>query len=57
MADEKQINPLLKQVLELGPTVAFFLLYLRLKENTYSFGGVEYSGFIVATLVLILQLI
>lgn len=53
MADEKQINPLLKQVLELGPTVAFFLLYLRLKENTYAFGGVEYSGFIVATLVFV----
>lgn len=52
MADKK-INPILKQVLELGPTLVFFLIYLRIKENTYTFGGTEYSGFIVATLVFV----
>jgi intracellular septation protein len=50
---EKQINPILKQVLELGPTIVFFLIYLRIKENTYTFGGTDYSGFIVATLVFV----
>jgi len=50
---EKQINPILKQVLELGPTLVFFLIYLRIKENTYTFGGTDYSGFIVATLVFV----
>ena len=50
---EKQINPILKQVLELGPTLVFFLIYLRIKENTYTFGGTEYSGFIVSTLVFV----
>lgn len=50
---EKPINPILKQVLELGPTIAFFVLYLRIKDNTYEFGGTEYSGFIVATLVFV----
>lgn len=50
---ERQINPILKQVLELGPTLAFFLLYLRLRDGTYVFGGVEYSGFIVATVAFV----
>ena len=50
---ERAINPVLKQVLELGPTVVFFLIYLRIKEETYIWGGTEYSGFIVATLVFV----
>ncbi|AAV94625.1 septation protein IspZ [Ruegeria pomeroyi] len=53
MAADKDINPILKQVLELGPTVAFFLIYLRLKEKTFQIAGTDYSGFIVATLVFI----
>jgi intracellular septation protein len=50
---DKKINPWLKQVLELGPTVVFFLVYMRIKDESYSFAGVEYSGFIVAALVLV----
>ena len=50
---EKKINPVLKQVLELGPTLAFFLLYLRIRDETYTWGGTEYSGFIVAALVFV----
>ena len=50
---ERKINPILKQVLELGPTIAFFLIYLRIKDDTYMLGGVEYTGFIVATLIFI----
>ena len=50
---EKDINPILKQVLELGPTILFFLLYLRLRDGSYSFGGTEYSGFIVATVAFV----
>jgi len=49
----KTINPILKQVLELGPTLAFFLIYLRIKDDTYVIGGTEYSGFIVAALVFV----
>ena len=49
----KPINPVLKQVLELGPTIAFFLIYLRLKEDTFLIAGREYSGFIVATLIFV----
>ena len=50
---EKSVNPILKQVLELGPTIVFFLIYLRIKEEVYTFGGTEYSGFIVATIVFV----
>lgn len=50
---EKKINPLMKQVLELGPTIVFFLVYLRIRDNSYVMGGIEYSGFIVATLIFV----
>jgi intracellular septation protein len=53
MADEKTINPILKQVLELGPTLVFFLLYLRMRDNTYTVLGTEYSGFITATVAFV----
>ncbi len=53
MADEKPINPILKQVLELGPTIAFFLIYLKIKEDTFLIAGTEYSGFIIAALVFV----
>lgn len=50
---ERKINPILKQVLELGPTVVFFLIYMRIKDETYNLGGIDYSGFIVAALILV----
>jgi intracellular septation protein len=49
----RPINGVLKQVLELGPTIAFFVIYLRIKDDTFTFGGTEYTGFIVAALVFI----
>ncbi len=51
--DSKDINPILKQGLDLGPPIAFFLIYLRLRDDTFTIGGNEYSGFIVATLAFI----
>lgn len=45
---EKTINPVTKQVLELGPPLAFFVVYICMKDNVYTIGGTEYSGFIVA---------
>lgn len=50
---EKSINPILKQVLELGPTVVFFLIYLRIKDEVFTIAGTQYSGFIMATLVFV----
>ena len=50
---ERTINPVLKQVLELGPTIAFFLIYLRIRDDVFTIGGTEYTGFIVATLIFV----
>lgn len=46
---EKKINPMLKMALELGPVVAFFIAYVRMKDLTYEIAGTSYAGFIVAT--------
>lgn len=53
MSKDKDVNMVLKQVLELGPPLAFFVIYLQIRDNSYSFAGIEYSGFIVATLVFV----
>ncbi|MEM6760419.1 MAG: inner membrane-spanning protein YciB [Pseudomonadota bacterium] len=53
MSSAREINPILKQVLELGPPIAFFVIYLRIKEDVFTFAGVEYTGFIVATLIFV----
>jgi intracellular septation protein len=49
----KPVNPILKQVLELGPTIAFFLIYLKIKDESFVIGGTEYSGFIISALVFV----
>ena len=49
----RPINPILKQVLELGPTILFFVIYMWIKDEKYMIGGTEYSGFIVAAVVLV----
>lgn len=54
---ERKINPLLKQVLELGPTLAFFLLYMQIKDESFVIWGTSFSGFIVAALALIPMLL
>lgn len=53
MSETRDINPILKSALELGPVVLFFIAYLRIKDDLFSIGGVEYSGFIIATAALI----
>jgi intracellular septation protein len=45
---EKQINPALKQGLELGPPLLFFVAYLWIRDETFTLGGIDYDGFIVA---------
>lgn len=45
----REINPMLKSALELGPILLFFVAYLLLKDNTYTIGGRDYSGFILVT--------
>ncbi|MBT8414061.1 MAG: septation protein IspZ [Boseongicola sp.] len=46
--EEKKLNPVVKQVLELGPPLLFFVAYLQMRDETYTIGGTDYDGFIVA---------
>lgn len=45
----RKLNPILKLVLELGPVVLFFVIFGRLKDESFTIGGTSYSGFIVTT--------
>ena len=55
MADGKNrtIGPVLRRTLELGPTVAFFVIYMWIKDDSFVIAGREYSGFIIAALVFV----
>lgn len=53
MAQDHDINPVLKQVLELGPTLAFFAIYLNIRDDMFEFRGEQYTGFVVSTVVFI----
>lgn len=50
---EREINPVVKQVLDLGPPILFFVFYLYVRDTTYTFGGTEYEGFIIAAAVFV----
>ncbi|MEZ7813777.1 MAG: inner membrane-spanning protein YciB [Paracoccaceae bacterium] len=49
MKPEKKLNSLVKLALELGPVVVFFVLYSRLKGQSFNILGTSYEGFILAT--------
>lgn len=49
----RPLNPILRQGLEFGPTIAFFVIYLAIRDQTFVFAGAERSGFIVATVVFV----
>ena len=51
--DPTPVSPWLKQALELGPPLLFFVIYLRLRDEVFTFAGTEYSGFIVATVAFV----
>ena len=46
---ERKISGGLKLLLELGPVAAFFIGYVKLKGEVFTFGGTDYDGFIVVT--------
>lgn len=50
---ERAVKPWLKSALELGPPILFFLAYLRLQDETVTVRGVDYDGFILATVVFV----
>jgi intracellular septation protein len=46
---ERPVNPWLRQALELGPPILFFVAYMRFQDVTWTIGGTEYDGFILVT--------
>ena len=50
---EKKISPGLKLALEYGPIIAFFALYMLLKDRSFMVGATEYSGFVAVTAMFI----
>lgn len=40
----ERINPVVKAVLEWGPIAAFFLGYVKLKDETFTVAGTDYQG-------------
>ncbi|MEM6914868.1 MAG: inner membrane-spanning protein YciB [Pseudomonadota bacterium] len=46
---EKTVNPWLKNALELGPPLLFFVAYMRFQDSSITLGGRDYDGFIIVT--------
>lgn len=46
---DRPINPWLKQALELGPPILFFIAYMRFQDTSLTLGGRDYDGFILVT--------
>lgn len=46
---ERKLSGWIKAALEYGPILAFFVAYVRLKDQVFLIGGSEYSGFLVVT--------
>lgn len=52
-----QKHSIIKQILEWGPTIIFFIVYLLTRDKSYNIFGVDYSGFIISTMVLTVLLL
>jgi intracellular septation protein len=50
---ERTIPNWLKQTLELGPVIGFFVLFMWVRDETFTVAGTEYDGLIFATGVFI----
>lgn len=50
---QRNIPQWVKSTLELGPVIGFFVAYLWLKEDVFTFAGTDYDGFIVVTALFI----
>ena len=46
---ERAVNPWVKLGLELGPVVAFFVGYMRIRGDSFTIFGRDYDGFIIVT--------
>ena len=51
--DDKELNPLLKLALDIGPVAIYLLAYYQFDDRTISFGGQDYGGIVVATAIFV----
>ena len=51
MTEKREIHPLVKSTLDFGPVLLFFVAYMYFKDDVFTIGGTEYSGFIIITAV------
>jgi intracellular septation protein len=51
--DKEPVSPALKQTLELGPPILFFVAYLWLREKSFTVAGTAYDGFVVAAVIFV----
>ncbi|MBC67132.1 MAG: intracellular septation protein A [Rhodobacteraceae bacterium] len=51
--EQKQINSILKLILELGPIILFFVVYAKIKDQVFLIANQQYEGFIIATALFI----
>ena len=54
---EKSVNPVLKQILELGPVFGFFAAYFLLKEDSYQLFGYAVKPFTIITFWFVIGLV
>ena len=53
MAQKSDSRPWLKPMLELGPVIVFFAVFMLFRGQTVTVAGQDYGGFILATLIFI----
>ena len=46
---DRPVNPWLRQALELGPPILFFIAYMRFQDVAGRSNGIDYDGFILVT--------
>ncbi len=51
--DDKEINPLAKTALELGPVALYFAAYWWFKDTPITIGSETYSGIVIATAIFV----
>ncbi|EEB86444.1 inner membrane-spanning protein YciB [Roseobacter sp. GAI101] len=49
MTEKRAIHPIVKSTLDFGPVLLFFVAYMYFKDDVFTIGGTEYSGFILVT--------